>query len=343
MEFGIVLDARFLQHETPRGHPERPERLRALLDALGNWEKRNRLRSIEPRLAETERLSRVHSQDHVRRIAATAERPYSSLDPDTHAGQRSYETARLAAGGAMALVEALSSGKIDSGILLARPPGHHAESDRAMGFCLFNTIAVAAQFALDEGWARRIAVVDFDVHHGNGTQEIFYNRPDVLFLSSHQYPFYPGTGSFREKGDGNGLGTTVNLPISAGAGDGFFAPLYQEFVAPILKQFQPDLILVSAGFDAHRQDPLGGMNLSAQGFGKIAFLLNEAAADVCKGRILYLLEGGYDLQGLVSSTLEVISACLDPSHAATRSFEEEEPYAAYRDLAKSHLKEFWSV
>lgn len=342
MGFGIVLDERFLQHEMPRGHPERPERLRALLDALRNWEKRSLLLSIEPRLAETERISRVHSEDHLRRIAATAERSYSSLDPDTHAGRRSYETALLAAGGAMALVEALFSGRIGSGILLARPPGHHAESDRAMGFCLFNTVAVAAQFALDEGLARRVAVVDFDVHHGNGTQQIFYDRPDVLYLSSHQHPFYPGTGSFREKGAGVGTGASVNFPISAGAGDGFFASLYREFVAPVLRRFGPDLILVSAGFDAHRLDPLGGMNMSAQGFGRIALHLNEAAADACKGRILYVLEGGYDLQGLVSSTLEVIGACLEPAGAAAASFEVEESYAAYRDLVRSHLREFWS-
>lgn len=248
----------------------------------------------------------------------------------------------LAAGSVVRMIELLFAGEIETGFAAIRPPGHHAETARAMGFCLFNNIAVGAEWARRQGLAERVAVVDFDVHHGNGTQEIFYRRPDVLYLSSHQYPFYPGTGSQAELGDGKGLGFTVNFPMSAGSGNHFFCSLFQDLAGPILRDFEPDLILVSAGYDAHRDDPLGGMRLDEAGFGELVRQLNGLAKELCQGRILYVLEGGYNLRALGQSVLSTLRMSLDPTLEEIERTQTRE-YESYRQRISRTLSPYWSL
>jgi acetoin utilization deacetylase AcuC-like enzyme len=310
MSFGVVVDEAFLEHRNPPGHPERPERIHALLEIVGSLP--SSVVRIPPFSVDETQILAVHTKEHVDRIAATAVREESMLDPDTYTSACSYETARLAAGSAVRLVEAIFDFEIEAGFAMVRPPGHHATPNRAMGFCLFNNVAVAAQWAIEQGGVKRVAIVDFDVHHGNGTEEIFGSRSDVLYVSSHQYPFYPGTGAADDVGSGGGLGLTVNLPVIAGQGDGFFVSLYTEVVAPVLREYEPGLIIVSAGYDGHARDPLGGMQMTAGGFGDLAAILSRVAREVCEGRILYVLEGGYDLQGLATSVTKTIESAADP-------------------------------
>ena len=342
MPYGIVLDTVFTRHLTPAGHPERPERIASLVEAFEKWDRLDELNRIPASTAQKEWIEAVHSPEHLAQIRATSGREFSQLDADTSTSADSYEVALLAAGSAVGLVQELSQERIKGGFALMRPPGHHAESNRAMGFCLFNNVAVAAQWAIRQGLAQKVAIVDFDVHHGNGTQEIFYSRSDVLYLSTHQYPFYPGTGHFSETGVGPGQGFTANFPIPAGTGDHFYCALFRDLLLPIVRQFAPQLILVSAGYDAHRDDPLAGMNLSTQGFGELVNLLNDAAREVCGGRVVYLLEGGYDLTALCESVLLTIDTSLEP-----RTFEipvaQVDEYEMYRDVLKSKLSPYWEL
>ncbi len=301
---GIVADPRFLSHETPAGHVERPERMRALLEVSAELLRDPRFVAVEARPATRAELLAVHIPEHVDSIEATAGRPVSMLDPDTFTGPASYETARLAAGGCVALVEAVMAGRVRNGLALVRPPGHHAERDRAMGFCLFNNIAIAAAAAQKLG-AARVLIVDWDVHHGNGTQEIFEENPTVFFASLHQFPFYPGTGAAYEKGHGAGLGFTLNVPMHAGMGDGEWIAAIREKVLPAARTFAPDFVLISAGFDAEARDPLGGMRVTPAGFATMARELLALAKESCGGRIVAVLEGGYDLDALRESVVAV--------------------------------------
>ncbi len=338
MSFGIVVDEAFLEHRNPPGHPERPDRVQALLDivkTLPDSVVRIPTCSIDESL-----ILAVHTQEHLDRVAATAGRDESMFDPDTYACACSYETARLAAGSTVRLVEAIFDFEIEAGFALVRPPGHHATSRRPMGFCLFNNVAIAARWAVDQGGAARVAIVDFDVHHGNGTEEIFWTCSEVLYVSSHQYPFYPGTGAAEDAGAGKGLGLTVNLPIGAGQDDAFFLPLYAEVVAPILREYEPDLILVSAGYDAHLRDPLGGMRMTSEGFGVLAAILSGAARELCEGRIAYVLEGGYDLEALATSVTRTISAAVDPREGADVP-KGNETFAGYRATTADRLSSCW--
>ncbi len=342
MRYGIVLDTSFTRHLTPKGHPERPERITALLEAFEKWDRLGELIPIPTATAHQEWIGAVHSPEHLARIKATSGREFSQLDADTTTSVDSYEVALLAAGSTVSLVNELTQGKIDGGFALIRPPGHHAESTRAMGFCLFNNVAVAAEWAIRKGLTERVAIVDFDVHHGNGTQQIFYSRSDVLYLSTHQYPFYPGTGHFSETGAGPGQGFTANFPISAGTGDHFHCSLFRDLLLPIVRQFDPQLILVSAGYDAHRDDPLAGMNLSTEGFGELVNLLNDVAREICGGRVLYLLEGGYNLTALCDAVLLTIDTSLEP-----RKFDipvtQVDDYEIYRDVLRSKLSPYWEL
>jgi acetoin utilization deacetylase AcuC-like enzyme len=309
MQLGVVLDEVFLVHRPPAGHPESPERVRVLLDlpVLSD----PRILRVTPVEAEDRLLLAVHTAEHVELIQETTKRSLTMLDPDTYAGPETWRVARIAAGSAARLLDLMKGDTIAPGFLAARPPGHHAESNRAMGFCFFNQAAVAAQHALDQGLAKRVAIFDFDVHHGNGTQEIFWERDDVLYISVHQYPFYPGTGSAAETGSGPGKGFTLNLPLSAGANDAVYLSLVEERVIPVLRDFSPDLLVVSAGYDAHRSDPLGGMNLSTEAYRRMVFRLQETAGGLCRGRVLYVLEGGYDLQALRDCVQGTLEACLE--------------------------------
>ncbi|HQN96484.1 MAG TPA: histone deacetylase [Thermoanaerobaculales bacterium] len=302
---GIVIDRRYEAHEPGAGHPERPERIAALRAALDGCERGGLLR-VEPRAATTEELALVHDPGYLDQVAASAAHQRFAFDGDTWVSSASHHTARLAAGGVLALVDAVMAGEVDNGFACVRPPGHHAEADRAMGFCLFNNVAVAACHLQRRHGLDRVMIVDWDVHHGNGTQHTFDDDPAVLFLSLHQHPFFPGTGGVREVGRGRGEGATVNLPLPAGCGDAEYLRLFESVVDPVCRRFAPQFVLVSAGFDAHRDDPLAGMRMTEQGFGAICRLLLRATAEVAGHRCVAVLEGGYELRALTASVLRVV-------------------------------------
>ena len=314
----VVTSDRFVDHVTPPGHPERPARAEAMQAVAALWRDRGG-RVIVPRAATPDELGRAHDPRYVEAVAATAGRSVA-LDPDTCTSPESYEVARLAAGAAVAATE-WAMGRLEPvgrvGYAFARPPGHHAERDRAMGFCLFNNIAVAAAHALALG-AGRVAIVDYDVHHGNGTQHIFSRDPRVLYVSTHQYPYYPGTGAAGEVGEGDGAGFTLNVPLEAGATDADYARVFDVAVLPVLRRFAPELLFVSAGFDADARDPLAGMRMSTRGFARLTRDLRDVAEGCCGGRMVLVAEGGYDLRALaegLATSLDVAAGTDDGREA----------------------------
>ena len=290
----LIASPRFIEHTTPPGHPERPERGELFADVAAAYGlEGGQVRA--PRPATDEELARVHTRTYLDALAETAGRA-AMLDADTFTSPESHEVALLAAGAAIdAARHARSTG--EPAFALVRPPGHHAEPDRAMGFCLYNNIAIAAA-ALRADGVERVAIVDIDVHHGNGTQAAFYRDPSVLFISSHQYPFYPGTGAADETGDGPGRGFTLNIPLEAGATDDVYSRAYESSVIPALEQFAPEVILVSAGYDAHARDPLAGMRMTSSGLANLVRLVDGAARRICGRRIALVTEGGYNLDAL---------------------------------------------
>jgi len=302
---GIVLDSRYQEHYTGRTHPERPERITTLLGPIEHIQ-RSGLKRLPPRLATPEEITLIHDSSHVGRVAATAQQERFSFDADTPVSAQSYATAMLATGGLLTLIDAVMEREIDNGFALVRPPGHHAERNRPMGFCLFNSAAIGAQYLRERFGLTRVLVMDWDVHHGNGTQHSFYDDSGVLYVSTHQYPYYPGTGALDEVGQGQGEGYTLNLPLSAGCGDAEYQEVFEFVIDPICRQFNPEFVLISAGFDAHVRDPLGGMEVTEAGFGIKARILLRVAQEKAQGRCVALLEGGYDLEGLQKSVLRVI-------------------------------------
>jgi acetoin utilization deacetylase AcuC-like enzyme len=339
----IVTSDRFADHLNPPGHPERVERAEVMQVVASEFRQRGGS-VVEPRSATVDDLARVHDRDYLSMLAETAGRA-SALDPDTFTSPETYDVARLAAGAALTAVDrVLDAGAGARAMAMVRPPGHHAERARAMGFCLFNNIAVAAAHARARGLAR-VAIVDYDVHHGNGTQWSFYDDPSVLFVSSHQFPFYPGTGDAAATGTGAGTGYTVNLPVEAGGTDADFERLYGGVVVPVLRQFRPELILISAGFDAHVDDPLGGMRLSTDQLGRLTALIADVADECCRGRVVAVTEGGYDLRAL-AACLRIAARVLEgelsldrtarPEGAAPRA---EATIAAVRP----HLAKYWKI
>lgn len=342
MRYGLVLDPVFLQHRVPPEHPERPDRLRAISEKLSARPAFDRLVTVAPAPAAEEAILRVHTRDHLAHIRGTRLQPLHPLDWDTYSGGASHDVALLAAGSVIRMIELLFRGDLDSGFAAIRPPGHHAEPGKPMGFCLFNNVAVGAQWALDQGLVRRVAIVDFDVHHGNGTQAAFYHRDDVLYVSLHQHPLYPGTGYYTEVGVGKGKGMTVNFPIPAGQTNGFYSSLLAGMVLPILAGYEPGLILVSAGFDAHRDDPLAGMLLDERGYTRMAADLNRAAGKICGGRILYVLEGGYNLKALAGSVETTVAAGLDPPETGPE-LEPSPNSEPYMDQLRPVLSPYWPV
>ena len=301
----LIHSDRFAEHQTPPGHPERPERAEVMDAVAARWRDKG-AEIVAPRAATIEQLARVHDRDFLRRISETAGKS-SQLDPDTYTSPESHEIALAAAGAAVDAVERVMGGSQTAAVAMVRPPGHHAERNRAMGFCLYNNVAVAAAHARAQG-AARVAIVDYDVHHGNGTQHIFETDPDVLYVSTHQFPYYPGTGAADEIGRGAGRGFTVNVPLEVGAADEDYELTFARVVLPVLRQFEPDLIIVSAGFDAHERDPLGGMRLSTGAFAAMTLELRAVADECCRGRIVSVTEGGYDLKALAASLDAVIHA-----------------------------------
>jgi|SRR3990170_2464534 len=337
---GFYDDPVFGEHDAGNGHPERPERLDAVRRGLREGGLAELLLPCSARPATRAELLRVHTPAHVDRVAAAAGKRVR-FDADTETGPRSSAAAIRAAGAVVDAVEKVLDGAIDRAFCSVRPPGHHAEPDRVMGFCLLNNVAVGAATALARG-LERVAVIDFDVHHGNGTQEAFWTDPRVLFISSHRFPFYPATGALEEAGAGNGRGFTVNLPMPAGMGDGEYRQAYREIVEPIARAFDPELVLVSAGFDAHRDDPLGGMAVTAAGFGELTDVCLAVASGAARGRLVAVLEGGYDLDGIAESTAAVVGRMLGrasiPDHAPARpGF--ERLLDAYRDAHAA----YWPV
>ncbi len=304
MPLSIVTSERFADHLTPVGHPERAERAEVMQAVTMKWQESGGV-VLEPRAATDNDLARVHTREHIADIASRRGRA-SMLDEDTYTSPESDEVARLAAGAVLTAVDHVLDGRPPSrALVMVRPPGHHAEAGRAMGFCLYNNIAVGAAHARSRG-CQRVAIVDYDVHHGNGTQWIFYEDPTVLFVSSHQYPFYPGTGAAGETGRGSGLGFTLNLPLTIGTKDEEIQRVYEEQALPKVRSFAPGLILVSAGFDAHERDPLGQLRMTTSGFARLSQSLVELADSVCGGRIVFVTEGGYDARALAECLEAVI-------------------------------------
>lgn len=310
---GLLADERYLRHETG-AHVETPARLRAIYDMLDREGLRESMVRIEPRLAEIEELALNHSVSYIDMLKSMGA---GRLDADTVLSERSYETALLAVGGCLNLVDTIMQGEISAGLALVRPPGHHAETGMGMGFCLFNNIAIAARHLLKRHKLKRVAILDWDLHHGNGTQHSFYGDREVLYMSIHQSPCYPGTGMLGETGEGEGVGFTLNLPIPAGVGDSGYIKSFEELFIPAMTAYRPDIILVSAGFDSHSFDPLGGMEVSAGGFGEMTSLLIDAADELCRGKVAFFLEGGYSLDGLQESVKEVVLRMLGEKGTGT--------------------------
>lgn len=290
----LITSERFAEHTPPPGHPERPERA-DVMDAVAIEWRREGGAISEPRVATVEELARVHDPVYLERIAATSGRA-TVLDPDTYTSPESHEIALLAAGAAIDAARYALDGR-GPAVAFVRPPGHHAERSRAMGFCLYNNAAAAAADALARG-ARRVAVVDIDVHHGNGTQWMFYGDPRVLYVSTHQFPYYPGTGAATEVGERDGAGYTLNVPLEVGATDADYWRVYDGVIGPAIERYAPDLVIVSAGFDAHERDPLAGMRVTTEGYAAVLGRLRAAAHRVCLGRIAAVTEGGYNLSAL---------------------------------------------
>ncbi len=304
---GIVRDERYIEHITDDYHPENPNRLRSIYGMLQQSDMEGLFTEIPPRFATMEELEMVHLPSYIDLIASTADQPARRLDPDTVTSPKSYEAACLAVGGVLEAIEAVLQGSLDNAFALIRPPGHHAERNRAMGFCIFNNIAVGAKYTIKTHGLERILIIDWDVHHGNGTQNTFYEDPKVLYFSTHRYGFfYPGTGAPTEVGTGKGEGFTVNVPMSPGCGDAEYGNIFLHILRPIALSYNPQLILVSAGFDTYSRDPLGGMMMTERGYARLTNIIMDIAQTTCAGKIIFALEGGYDLDGLATSVKAVL-------------------------------------
>ncbi len=307
---GHIFDPRYLLHDTGSFHPERADRLRAIEKMIEKSGLQKELISIPAREATLDEILLVHDKAYVDAVARTAEGKGVFLDGDTFACPKTFEASLLAAGGLLEAADRVCQGQVSHAFAMVRPPGHHAERSYAMGFCIFNNVGVAAEYLVRKYHFKRVAIVDFDVHHGNATQHMFYDRSDVFYFSTHRYPFYPGTGAASESGTGAGAGYTLNIPMAAGEGDEEYRQAFEKKLIPTLREYKPEILLVSAGFDAHVRDPLGGMKVTEAGFKFMAEALQQVAQDFCGGKALYTLEGGYDLEGLASSVREVLQVLI---------------------------------
>ncbi len=294
----IFYDALCTYHEMGYLHPETPRRLMAIKEMLDGDGVGRAVQWLPPRDATEEQIRWIHDENYIKRIAATHGGPLVALDPDTSANGYTWDAARRAAGGFIACCDAVQAGKAKNAYAFVRPPGHHAEHNHAKGFCIFNNVAIAAEWLIREAGLSRVAIVDFDVHHGNGTQHSFYRRGDVFFASLHRSPFYPGTGEADETGEGAGRGTTLNVPMPAGSDDDDHRRALGDIILPEVERFAPEFLLVSAGYDAHVRDPLGGMRMTTEGYRSVAKALVQFAAATCKGKLAVVLEGGYDFKAL---------------------------------------------
>ncbi|MGE0472681.1 MAG: histone deacetylase [Nitrospirales bacterium] len=299
---GYIFHPAFLEHEMGSGHPESPERLRAIrvgLESSGTW---SRLHHLTPRRAGRKWIETIHQASYLDSLERQSpSRGYAYLDPDTSMSPGTLDAAYLASGAALTAVDAVMRGEVNHVFCAVRPPGHHAEADHAKGFCFFNSVAIAARYIQQQYGLQRVMIVDWDVHHGNGTQHSFYDDPSVLFFSTHQFPYYPGTGRATETGEGKGRGTTINVPLPGGQGDDEYREIFQKVLVPAVETFRPEFVLISAGFDAHKDDPLASMNLTDEGYGELTKIVADLANQFAGGRIVSCLEGGYHLRALAGS------------------------------------------
>lgn len=324
---GIVKDSRYLRHAFGVSQPESSERLMSIYEMLDNPHMSWKYVSIEPRMASHEEIAYVHTSSYIDYIAGTAGQNCVFLDPDTLASADTYDTAKLAVGGVCNAIDAVMTREVDNAFAFVRPPGHHADTGNSAGFCVFNNIAIGAIHAMKKHGLKRILIVDWDLHHGNGTQNIFYSDPRVLYFSTHQYPLYPGTGSLHEIGKGEALGYTVNVPLKHGADNGTFVSAFRNILEPIALEYEPELILVSAGFDTYFQDPLGAMRVRPEGFAAMARVLLNIADRCCSGRVVAVLEGGYNVVGLARSAKATLEEMFDETHWTEQKLDDMEQEA----------------
>ncbi len=302
IQTGLITSPYFLRHDTGPNHPESPKRLESVLERLQTSPVWSSLKHLDPRPATASELTRVHPSGYLKWLEESCGGGLSVLDgEDTVVCSESFQVALQAAGGVIRAVEQVFTGEIGNAFCAIRPPGHHAELEEAMGFCLFNNAAVAARTAQEQFGAEKILILDWDVHHGNGTQHLFEEDPTVHFISLHEFPLYPGTGAKDETGKGDGLGTTTNFPLKARGGDELYMDIFENVLPDIVMGFKPDFIILSAGFDAHVRDPLASMKVSKEGFARMTDVMTGLAAETCHGKLVSILEGGYDLQGLSES------------------------------------------
>lgn len=309
---GLLYSEIYTRHLTGATHPEKPERIPYVYEHLRKQKWFERLAQFAPRPVEPEWIHAIHTPAYVDRVKNACLSGQPVIDSlDTEISHDSYDTACLAAGGVLSLIDQVMTGEVANGFSLIRPPGHHAEKEIALGFCLFNHVAIAARYLQKKHGLKRVLIVDWDVHHGNGTQNIFYEDPSVFYFSVHQFPYYPGTGSAEEQGKARGLGATLNVPLKAGCGDAEYLEVFKKIFYPKAHKFKPDFVLISAGFDAHRNDPLGHMNVTAAGYEWMTEAVKAVAQESAQGRIVSLLEGGYDLDALAESVAKHMESLLD--------------------------------
>lgn len=309
---GFVYDEFFLKHKTGAGHPERPERLTAIVENLKKKDLLRQLQTINTRDAEQEWIETIHDADYIERVKAACEDGDGHVDTmDCPVSPMTYAAAVRAAGAMLSAVDAVVAGDVKNAFCAVRPPGHHALRNRAMGFCYFNNVAIAARYAQKKHSLSRVLIIDWDVHHGNGTQAAFYEDPTVIYFSTHLYPFYPGSGAADERGAGKGVGFTINCPMRAGAGDAECLKAFNERLVPAAKEFHPDIVLISAGFDAREDDLLGRMQVTDAGFAEMTRIVKKIAADCCGGRLVSTLEGGYYLEGLALAAEAHVRALME--------------------------------
>jgi len=349
----IFRDPLFIDHDPGFDHPESPERLKVIYEVLDREELKSCFLYPEFSSAPHKIIGLNHNSALMNRVAETAGKIFDALDPDTKTSPDSYAAAILAVGALTGGVDLLFAGEIDNGFALVRPPGHHAEKGRSMGFCLFNNVAIAARYAIDHYGLERVMIVDWDLHHGNGTQNSFYDTDKVLYVSTHQSPYYPGSGDLSETGKGKGEGYTINIPLPGYQGDVDYATIFNDIIVPLGREYKPELILVSCGFDIYKGDPLGLMEVTADGFAYLTRCMVQLAEEVCGGKLLITLEGGYDLDGQRDGAMAVLSELLgqslDTGHAgnldetvAAMLSSEKSQHPAI-DQARSLAKRFWKL
>ncbi|NIP38080.1 MAG: histone deacetylase [Candidatus Dadabacteria bacterium] len=338
---GLSIDELFVKHINSFDHPESPDRVYIINDMLNETGIINNLTILKTRDATKQEICAVHTEKYFNRIASTKGKAKVFLDQDTSTNPFSYDAAVRASGGVLQAIDEIMDKEIDTAFCIERPPGHHAEADRAMGFCLFNHAAVGVGHLLNKG-LKKVLIIDWDVHHGNGTQHIFEASNNVLFFSTHQFPFYPGTGAITEHGMDEGKGYTVNVPLSAGMGDKEYIKIFHEILVPAAKQFSPEFIIVSAGFDSYVNDPLGGMNVSADGFSRLTEIVINLSEHLCDGRLLLLLEGGYNLTGLAECTNKVFETLINYESADETNISDTTAADKIIDEVKNNYSGFWT-